>query len=314
VFKAPRVLPTRYSEVHELADYVELRCWLNNRISAREVIRYLVQRDDNEVNEGCGDDEDEIQDRVDDILVELENRAGACAKGYPFLWTQARSGQVLNFDLSSWNKAQKVVYLYLLLSTRLDMSKDRVHRGLDGTHLLERLSEQILKVFLGPRAKTMIFGSSAGKSFEQRVKELVRELGEGGGVRNRGRTTARMKDGGIDTVGWIPFADKKPGKIIMFGQSKTGTRWRNDLNKLRPADFAKMWLMDAFVVDPVRVHFIAESIGNDEWHRWAFPGGVLFDRCRLVEYGAAISDQLFEDLRAWTDAALQWVAEAMEEA
>ncbi len=204
------------------------------------------------------------------------------------------------------------MYIYLLLSTRLNMAQNRIHAGIDGAALLERLAEHVVEAFLGPRSKSFAFGTAAGGSFRDRVDALCRELGEGGGVRpTEEGAAARANDGGLDTVAWIPFADGEAGKLIVFVQCKTGTEWRNQVTRLQPGDFVNAWLRDPMLVQPVRAHFIAESIGREEWRQLSISAGLLFDRCRLVEYSRHLPEPTLADLTAWTNAVRQWVLEAM---
>ncbi len=157
----------------------------------------------------------------------------------------------------------------------------------------------------------MIFGTAAGGGFRQRVAALCSALGEGGGLRGRQGQTVPAQDDGLDVVGWIPFADNEAGKLIVFGQCKTGTGWQDRTSDLQPLDFAKKWLDDTFPVEPVRAHFVAESVARRKWRHLSISGGLLFDRCRLVEYSAHLPELVSADLTAWTDAARKWITESM---
>ena len=188
------------------------------------------------------------------------------------------------------------------------MGDNRMHANLDGTQLLERLSAHVLKAFLGPKSRAMIFGAAAGGGFADRVKKLCQALGEGGALRDGEPGGSRAQDGGLDVVGWIPFADGQGGQPILFGQCKTGTRWHESLTRLQPASFAKQWLTEQFLVDPLQAHFIAESIDRQRWREHSIAGGLLFDRCWLSEYGQGVAEPLSGDIAAWTEAALEWLA------
>lgn len=73
---------------------------------------------------------------------------------YPFI--KHRKGYRLS--ISSYNQYHWV-YVYLLLSTRLNMLANKVWRGIDGTEILEELSAIIAKSYFGDRAKSIIFGT-----------------------------------------------------------------------------------------------------------------------------------------------------------
>ena len=309
MFKLPNP-PSPKAGIHELADFIETRCWIDNiqrthrGLSENEVVRYLVPTADNEINSGCDDDEDAIRDRVSEAMGEIGRRADICQDGYPFF--QDYNGQILNLAPPRKGRQQKEVYLYLLLCTRLNMKNNREHASLDGTLLLEQLSGHVLQKYLGPDSKFMLFGTGAGGTFSSRVNDLCKKLGEGGTFRGAGNVQAQ--DGGLDTVGWVPFADKRPGQLIVFGQCKTGTNWRDDTAKLRPSDFNKKWVCDPFVVDPLRAFFVAESIDPSRWRNAVIDAGILFDRCRLVEHSRNLSPNTFADISKWTQEARKWLS------
>jgi len=311
LFKLPN-LPGPKAGIHELADFLETRCWIDNigntrrGLSENEVVRYLVPTTDNDMNSGCDDDEDAIRDSVSDAMSEINRRADICKDGYPFF--QERNGQVLKLAPRRRGRQQKDIYLYLLLCTRLNMQNNRKHACLDGTLLLEQLSGHVLQKYLGPNSQSMLFGTAAGGTFSDKVNELCRRLGEGGTVSNRetGRMTAR--DGGLDTVGWVPFTDRRLGQLIVFGQCKTGTNWRDDTAKLQPSDFNKKWVSDPFSVDPLRAFFVAESVDPSKWRNAVINAGILFDRCRLVEHSRNLSPDTFAAISRWTREARKWLA------
>lgn len=314
MFKLPERFPNRHSGTHELADYVEASCLIKRNISSGEIVKYLIQIDDNDINSGINDADEIIQNIIDDVMLEVERRFDACAGGYPFVWRRERNNEILTLHTDAYRDAAMLTYIYLLLSNRLDMSVNRVHAEIDGTALLERVSKNVLGGYLGPCSRSMRFGTSGSGGFRERLRALCEALGEGGGLRNRGAGRIHAQDGGLDVVGWIPFADGRAGKLIVFGQCKTGTGWRDHLSKLRPLEFSKKWLSEPILVEPIRAHFIAEAVDDDEWNDLAISAGLLFDRCRLVEYGANLPEPLLTDLAAWTGAAREWVAEAMDAA
>lgn len=308
MFKLPN-LPNSRAGIHELADFAEIRCWIDSTkssrggLSDREIVRYLVQMDDNS-NSGVDDDEDAIRHKVSEVMEEISRRENICKGGYPFV--QEYDGTVLKLASSRSKARQKKIYLYLLLCTRLDMRKKKIHADLDGTQLLERLSDHALKAYLGPDSKSMLFGTAAQTNFKFRVEELCNMLGEGWPKSNLRTHTG---DGGLDTVGWIPFSDKNPGQLIVFGQSKTGTNWRDDTTRLQPRNFADLWLSDNFRVDPLRAYFVSESVDRSSWDRATIEAGILFDRCRLVNHSKKLPSSIYSEICKWTNAAAKDVAE-----
>lgn len=300
--------PSPEADVQELADFVELRAWDRGSVSAREIVAALNRVDDNEDNVGCEDDEDQNADTLTNVFMELDRRASICGPAYPF--EVQSQGEVLKHSQLDPSIPSQVVYRYLLLGTRLNMSKHHVHAKLNGTFLFEECAAEILKIYLGnEQAKSLVFGTSVGGGFGEKVKELCGQLREGGTYRSRDKSGSTANDGKLDAIAWMPFADKREGQVIIFGQCKTGTTWRSQITQCRPVDFAKNWFESgAFAVEPVRAFCVAESVDTSTWLSLTHGAGIMFDRCRLVEFSKGISGDLLKRLLAWTVAAKETVS------
>ncbi|MEX1231259.1 MAG: hypothetical protein WEB58_13520 [Planctomycetaceae bacterium] len=298
MFKLPNT-PSPQADTRELADFAELLCWLRGSTSAREIVACLGRVDDNDSNVGCTDDDDENAETLDEVMNEIERRATACGSGYPFRLEMA--GSVLRLIDDAQDVSPSIIYLYLLLSTRLNMKDNRVHAELDGTKLMELLSAHALKNYLGTtRAKTVVFGTALADTFENKVNGLCSELGEGSGFRNLDGTLTQANDDKLDTVGWIPFSDRLPGQLIVFGQCKTGSNWRDTTTQLQPETFIKRWMQVPILVNPIRMFFIAEASDRARWKGDNVSAGILFDRCRLVDWCDGMKT---DDIKKWTLAA-----------
>jgi hypothetical protein len=283
-----------------LADFAELLAMDKRSTSAREIVGYLNQLDDNQDNIGCEDNEAETIDGMDEVMGELDRRIKACGAGSPF--TMDLAGSVLRHD-DALQDGRAIIYRYLLLATRLNMTASKVHAGLDGTALFEELSAEVIRNYLGGRARSLVFGTAVRGGFPERVADLCRQLCEGGDFQNPDTASVDENDGGLDTVSWIPFSDGGRGQLVVFGQCKTGTHWQEHTGRLRPSDFTKLWMSDPPLIDPIRAFFIAESADQGHWRKYVTYAGLLFDRCRLVDYCGAISTDLLKKIQTWTDAA-----------
>ncbi len=230
---------------------------------------------------------------------EIERRESACASGYPFALTQ--EGTVLQYPILKPEETQKVVYLYLLLSTRLNMKDNRNHAGIDGTNLLEPLSAHVLKNYLGrDKAQSLVFGTSGEGSFEDKVNKLCHNLREGSRFQSLDNAPVKAKDAKLDAVAWVPFADRLPSQLIIFGQCKTGTTWRETTSQLQPEQFIKNWIHEPFLVNPTRAFCVSEAIDRSVWKSNSVVAGIVFDRCRLVEYCVGLPKKTLSSIRAWT--------------
>ena len=304
MFKLPNP-PSPRAGINELADFAELLSWRRGKVSSMEIARYLIRRDENDGEQGVEHDEDRIIEKLEEVMNETGLRKAACKTGYPF--EHDRQGNVLKRLGPGTRSKKQLVYIYLLLGTRLNMNNNRVHAGIDGTALMEEMSAHVLKNYLGSRnARFHVFGTSnqdRANAFHDKVDILCNELGEGGRFRNLNGGQVLARDAGLDIVSWIPFEDRTPGQLIVFGQCKTGTDWRNHTSDLDPSRFNKLWMKEPFLVDPVRAYFVSESVDRSNWKKSSIEAGLLFDRCRLVLHCGGLSGDLLSRIRKWTSAA-----------
>ena len=302
MFKWPG-LPSPRAYIHELADFAELTCWKDSGTSATALSRMLGRLEESVYSEGVP--EEEVVDwRVEEAYEEIERRQEACGDGYPFV--TGYQGLTLQATQDVRN-SRHIIYKYLLLATRLDMNMHRSHENVDGTKVLEELSAEVARVYFGERAKSLVFGTgSSSASFSSKVDDLCLQLKEGGGfVTNPGPRRTRARDGKLDVVAWKPFTDEMPGKLIGFGQCKTGTHYENELTQLRPDAFRDKWLRSPLVVLPIRMFFIAEALDFSYDNRSLFSSdaGLLFDRCRIIDFCDGVDAGVLAKIGEWTEAA-----------
>ena len=300
MFKLPHP-PSPQADLHELADFIELLSWDKGSASKREIVAFLGRVDDNDDNEGCDDDDDENSAFLDEVMNEIDRRATACGRGYPFQLDL--EGTVLRHKAED-KQERAVLYRYLLLGTRLNMKDNRIHGGLDGSALLEEVSAHALQKYLGAaRAKSIVFGTAKAGSFQDKVEVLCRDLCEGGGFRSLDAADVVANDDKLDAVAWVPFSDALPGQLIVFGQCKTGSNWDGLLTQLQPDVFIKKWMREPLVVDPVRAFCISEAADRSRWKGTCATAGILFDRCRLVDVCENMPADLLSRIENWTNTA-----------
>ena len=309
MFKLP-ALPSARADVHELADFAELLAWQRNFVSIREILAYLGQIGDNEFNEGVDDDDDQNANALDDVMIEIGRRRQACGSGYPFLLDMR--GTVVRHQVDD-NSERADVYRYLLLSTRLNMTKEKMQDGIDGTGILEELSAVVLRCYLGPaRARSFVFGTATPGGFEEKVRRLCQEIGEGGTFANIDPGPVDANDDKLDAVAWVPFADGRAGKLIVFCQCKTGSNWKDHVTQLQPDSFIFRWTSGrSYVLNPIRAFCVSESAQPSKWNGLAGYAGLLFDRVRVVDFLGHVEDELMARLRRWNTAASMVAQSAM---
>lgn len=303
-FKWPG-LPSARAPEHEIADFAELVCWQEGSTSATALASALGKIDENAYPDGVPEEEDLPKD-VTAAFQEIERRTEYCGNGYPFAIRQ--QGYTLRLAYDPKN-GKHIIYQYLLLATRLHMDLNpshtgRRHAGIDGAYLFEKLTAEVARNYFGDRSESMVFGTAAGQAdFPWKIEELCRRLNEGDGFMNRDELAAQAKDGKLDVVVWKPFADNYPGKLIAFGQSKTGTTYDGEFARLMPDSFCQKWLLSFPAVLPVRMFFAAEARHRGRWYSDTAEAGILLDRCRIIDFCDEISKNTLDKVAAWTSAA-----------
>jgi hypothetical protein len=199
----------------------------------------------------------------------------------------------------------------------MNMKSERQQGGEDATSLFEQLCCEVAVRFWGgpgEQVGAMVFGTGRladdrddsepidRRSFTKRVNELCEGLREGYRfpAEKDGKVTA--KDGKLDIVVWRRFADGRPGQLVGFGQCKTGTSWPDDLTKLQPEGFCAKWMLQRPAVLPVRMYFVADRV-KSQWYDRCVDGGIIFDRCRIMEYVTGLPETLVRRIVTWTKAA-----------
>jgi hypothetical protein len=301
MFKLP-LLPSQNATQSELADFAELMAWQDGSFSMQAMWDALGRNNENHDRGGSGDEDDANENLAGEVMGVLSRREEASNGAYPF--RIEGSGYLLRY-IEDQSEERAEIYFYLLLCTLLDMRKDRKLAGKDGTVLFEKLTAHVLKNYLGAgRARSIVFGTATPEAFKGKVDRLCQELGEGGGFRSLDPNVPPPSggDGKLDVVAWVPFSDLRPGKLILFAQSKTGTHWRDETTQLQPRDFMNRWMWKHFVPEPLRVFCVAESVDDNRWQHTRIDTGILFDRCRMVDFAHSVPPEILEEIRVWTQA------------
>lgn len=296
-FKWPDV-PSLQDDVHVLADFAELKCWQSEGTSKRNLASDMGKLDENDYSDGVPE-EDASNQKLDEAFNEIGRRQMACGEGYPFCIDP--SGHVLRQKAPA-ERDIFILYKYLLLATRLNMNRHRVQAAINGTELFEFVAAEAARNYFGPQAEFLVFGAQPGSPrFADRVNQLCKKLGEGGGLSSEDPLVSRVRDGKLDIVVWKHFADHLPGKLIAFGQCKTGSS--HDMNELHPIAFCERWILQPIPVKPLRLFLVAEAMRPDQWKALSNSNGLQFDRCRIVACGEEIDSHVMEQVRCWTSTA-----------
>lgn len=301
-----------------IADYAELRTLEcdDREVSQQDIIAELKRTTD------ASDDvvEEVVEDAFSELDVRQEHMGDYGRKHYPYtcvgdLLTKRRLGKTND---GGW------LYLFLLLGTRSNMMLDAVQRTeagekLNGTHLFERLSLAVAKSFWGGedrRADGMLFGTSrccpagtkesakAASGFRRAVGELCARWGEGAHYRPKDTGAVFAQDDRLDIVVWRKFSDARQGTLAGFGQCKTGTTWESMTWSMQPEAFCQKWMHNPPIVRPVRLFFLTERITSN-WYGTGADAGIVFDRCRMLDYADRVPPALLRECVEWTRAVMR---------
>jgi hypothetical protein len=300
-YKIPN-LPSANSYIEELADFWEVQSLINpdSFIAELNISRALSKGLDEIRHEGIESEDDELDISLSEVYQELTERRKSCIGKYPFEFgkTSIRIKQEETID--------KDVYTYLLLCTRLFMNKveNKVQNGIDGTLVFERLCSVVAQQYFGNNAHSYVFGTANEGNFQNKMKDLIYKIGEGNGFKNPNTNYPTKNDDGIDVVVWKDFSDRRIGKLIGFGQCKTGTSWQDQIKKLNPDYFCENWMAEKPVFPPIPIVFLSDTLNYQKNFITDQRGKLVFNRFRIMEYlPENIDTRLISDIKTWLDGA-----------
>lgn len=211
---------------------------------------------------------------------------------------------------TSWNESP---YVFQLL-----VSQGRKRSLPDGTScytLFEELSAAAAGSYLGVSQTAVVFGAprrDLPSGFRDAVNELVKRIGEGNGCANR-PDVGNSKDDGLDIVAWKEFPDKRPSKLILFGQCATGKNWKRKIGELDAGKWCKRNLTQSLAVDPIRAFFVARDLSTGDAAE-AGLNQILLDRCRIAALTSnKLSSRLNSRLHEWITTSVQDVSVEIED-
>ena len=297
-------------EVVDYADWVET-CTLfktDSTVSQEDLSREIHRSgiaSESRARSLAADAFDEIADRVR-TLGTLQS-ALSC---YPFKLSDGRDVVELK-QLPRGTANYGLAYLFLLAVTRSNMhAKNRVLDSVDPTAVFERLCADVLFNFWGgrePQTGKYIIGtarvSTGARRFPSDINELCRQLGDGAGWKSTAKSPG-AGDGGVDIAVWTRFRDGRAGGLVGFAQCKTGNYWREHLSKHPPRSFSTRYFSEPLINDPIKIYMVPCRISERRWLADTSEGGLLFDRCRIIEYASKFDPTVVADCRTWFDKAV----------
>jgi hypothetical protein len=235
-----------------------------------------------------------VEQKCLEVFSELEDRQNAADSAYPF----EINGSVLQLKE---NRDHFSAYIFCLCLSYFQWSTKRSSEiDINPWLLFEELAAISARKYIGGDVLRFGTSRSEGKKdpsmFRDAVNRLCRQFGEGIGFKEQ--DTLDVKDDKVDLVAWKHFQDRRPGKIVMFGQCAAGGNWTSKISELNPNAFWGQWVQDSGAISPfIRSFYIPHRVPRSKWDHKARYAGVLFDRCRIAYWTVGETESIRNDLR-----------------
>jgi hypothetical protein len=292
-------LPKSPVDTLKLADWLELTALLvaDKQSSAADLTAALRLA-------SIFPDETALENMVLEVYHELEHRAQAAGKAYPF----KIEGNTVTLCCKR-KKCRPYVFCLCLSYFGFSNKKPRKHYP---ERLFEDLSCDAATHYLNGRG--IRFGWPRRRPFPAQFISAVDclcklHVREGEGFRPQ-PSVDDIKDDRVDIVAWKEFPDNHAGKLLLFGACAAGTHWEEKRLELRPDEFCKNWMINDPPSPLIKAFFVPHRVQQTDWDRYTRDGGIIFDRCRISLWSTGRESLTFDKQGAdkWIESALQGVA------
>lgn len=275
-------LPTPATDPITLADWLELSALTSHDLnsSVGDLERALRSAGVLDASPGAEADEEidpgALQGVCLDTFSELEARSVASSDAYPF---ELRPTGSIHVRIPAGAFSPYVFCLCLSYVGDAPLGHQRIFPR----RLFEHLSCAAARNYLsGEGVRFASPRDNLPRAFRTALTEVCDRMGEGSTRARAGQPA----DASLDVVAWRHFADRHPGKLVMFGQCASGRNWSDKLGELHPLAFCGPWLSIQPVSQILRAFFIPHRISGPRWEEVNRLAGLVFDRCRLAYWVA----------------------------
>ncbi|MBU0489734.1 MAG: hypothetical protein KKD31_17465 [Bacteroidetes bacterium] len=282
---APRKFPL--NRKHLFADFVELVSFfssgpatLNDVLDRyrQEGIRVCPNEKipNQEIGSDTFEDDDLNELWMKEVFETCEFRQNVLQDAYPY---NVNDGLI---TLSPTLSDRQNLYLMLLLSSNLNYFPDFEAKL---TSDFETVSFFSLKSFLPESAIIKRLGAKSdyhGMTSEK-IKTLGRDLNVFINEKVIDQNVFGTKERGLDIIGWIPFRDKVPNMVVLYGQCACGKEWYKKQTETRRYETS---YFPHFKHIPINTMFIPYALVEDEnsFFQQDEIYCLLFERFRILEY------------------------------
>jgi hypothetical protein len=313
-FRLPGLPTSTCDSPVEIADFWEIETLIaSSKKASLNNLRATLHRETESDPATDAELDIEEESQLDFAIDEIRYRIATCGPTrYPFGFS-GESDRVLIYKADR-PEQMRLLYIFLLLVTRMNMNIRRTFNDVDGPLLFEEVCEAALKGVWSNRTKTHRFGTSSGQgNFPNKLKSFFDDLEEFP-LRSDREIPNHGGDDGLDIAVWTSFtwapseqSNAPRGKLILLAQCKTGTSWEvADLQRLQPDSFFGKWMAPEPCGQTVRAFLASARVDRNKWEDHHRDGGLIFDRCRIFDYTAEnLPESVFSKVRIWTEAALE---------
>lgn len=308
-----RATVTAASPPRHLADWIEIRCLTGTgACSQRDLISAIRQDgsldavDEDAIYEQR--DDEELESRAEDTLLELMSRSQEIGDAYPF---------VVGEDgvLEATPEAASSVYVFLMLVSK--MGADAVPGGFK---LFDALAQLATEAYLGPLARVILFGHPRSgpvpSGFYEALIHVFHDEMRDGTIRERDKLprAGRAKDDRVDLIAWVPIGtDYRSGRLIALGQCSTGhedpAQMSSKANEISVALWQD-WFEFSPTAPPVLMFFCPHRVPPDRWRDISLlVAGVFFDRTRLAVITHEGHEETVATLADWSRQVIAGIVE-----
>lgn len=284
-------------KIDALADWIEgCITFVDEEISQSDVADVLVENN-------IYQDQDEAKFKLSDAWRELRRRESCLGAACPYMMKSMRITRQ-----KSWKRTPAYSFCLMLSLQVAYRSSLKVPFGMDYNEqglLFERLTAEVLEA-RGWSTYSTGWSKCGTDSMLDKVQGLAAHLGEACRPSAVDRwSDEHAKDGGLDVVCHLPFADSQSGRPILYVQCASGAYWMSK----RSTPNLRLWekLLD-LSTEPRRAIAIPFVLLPDEFRKVANWDALalLLDRHRISSsFGPdrfpSLTRELAASLNRWTD-------------
>lgn len=239
------------------------------------------------------EDKDCQESFIDGLFLRIAERIEQYGDCYPFM-IKDEFTLAIKTNLSNCQK----MYLFLLMASSLDFFK------LFNTELtadFESISRDAMASFL-PNAQIRAFGKN--HEYEGTAVEKIKKLAKDIGLQIKESevnciSPKNVQERGLDIVGWMPFSDECPNKLIFLCQCACGKNFESKQGDTRM--FRSYY--EFYKINPIHIMFVPYSLINPQDKRFFNSdriyddGGLIFERLRILDLTKGLNE-IFNNLRS----------------